>query len=68
MFCLFLFESLRGKIMTVKELMEMLSECNPNSTIDIVIERGRGSSLSDDVSVCEYDNVVTLSGEETGYD
>ena len=54
--------------MTVKELMEMLSECNPNSTIDIVIERGRGSSLSNEVSVYEYDNVVTLSGEETGYD
>ena len=54
--------------MTVKELMEMLSTYNPNSTIDIVIERGRGSSLSDEVSVYEYDNVVTLSGEETGYD
>lgn len=68
MFCLFLFESLRGNIMTVKELMEMLSTYNPNSTIDIVIDRGRSSSLSDDVSVCEYDNVVTFSGEETGYD
>jgi hypothetical protein len=54
--------------MTVKELMEMLSTYNPNSTIDIVIDRGRSSSLSDDVSVCEYDNVVTFSGEETGYD
>jgi hypothetical protein len=54
--------------MTVKELIEMLSTYNPNSTIEIVIDRGRGSSLSNEVSVCEYDNVVTVSGEETHYD
>ncbi len=55
--------------MTVKELIEILSQVNPESTVLINVESHRSCSGSEDVSVevSSYDETVMISGEETFY-
>jgi hypothetical protein len=51
--------------MTVKELMDELSRFDPELTVSILIERGRGLSVSDEVYVGRDGDGVHISGEET---
>ena len=54
--------------MTVKELIEILSGLDQDSTINISVESNRSSSGSDEVSVSCGVGYVTLYGDETFFD
>ena len=54
--------------MKVKELIEMLKECDENREVRLIVEKGRGYSGSEDFEVNDDGNVVYLSGEEDFYD
>ena len=54
--------------MTVKELIEILSEMDQSKTVAISVERGRGMSGSDGIGVNFDGETVYIGGEETFYD
>ena len=56
--------------MKVKELVEMLKNVDGDVEVRIIIERGRGMSISDDVSgyYDEDNNVFDIGGDESDFD
>ena len=54
--------------MTVKELIEILSEMDQDSTVTISVESNRSSSGSDEVYVSDGVGYVTICGDETFYE
>lgn len=50
--------------MTVKELMEILSQCGENTEVCVSVDTGRSYSYGEDTCVSFDDGRVVICGEE----